>query len=72
MNTDPNLLIHPSPFTDRYATQDISTSGVWLCDKTSDHKVLVQPPVDWGRHWSWNITLDGKGINIKRIDEPRT
>lgn len=65
MTADSNILIHPSPFADWYATQDISAGGVLICDKASDRKVLVQPPTEWGRHWSWNLTQDGTGIYIK-------
>ena len=69
--TDEDCRIHPSPFTDWYATQDTSR-GVWLCDKASDRKILVQPPTEWGRHWSWNLTEDGSGIYFRRTGLPPT
>ena len=61
--------IHPSPFPEWFATQDASR-GVWLCDKTSDRKVLVEPPAEWGWHWSWNVTEDGKGVYVRRERQP--
>jgi hypothetical protein len=64
--TGSDLVVHPSPWPDWYATQDTSSRGVWLCDKTSDRKVLVQPPAEWGRHWTWNVTEDGRGICFRR------
>jgi len=63
--TDQEHVIHKSPFPVWYASQDTSR-GVWLCDRTSDRKVLVQPPTEWGRHWSWNLTEDGSGIYFTR------
>jgi hypothetical protein len=41
---------------------------VWLCDKTTEEKVKVEPPAEWGRNWSWNITEDGKGVYFRRTD----
>ena len=64
--TNEDRRIHLSPFPDWYADQDTSAGGVWLYDKTSERKVLVQPPAEWGRHWSWNLTQDGTGIYVKR------
>ena len=58
-------IIHISPFTDWYASQDVSR-GVWLCDKTSDRKVLAEPPAEWGRRWKWNLTEDGRGVYFCR------
>jgi len=63
---DEQHIIHLSPWPQWYATQDTSARGVWLCDKTSDRKVLVERPAEWGRHWSWNMTEDGKGIYLCR------
>ena len=63
---DEDRIIHASPFAEWFATQDTSAGGVWFCDKTSDRKVLVQPPTEWGRDWSWNVTQDGGGIYVKR------
>lgn len=64
--TDDDLRIHPSPYAQWYATQDVSSRGVWICDKTSDRKVLVQPLTEWGERWSWNVTEDGSGIYFRR------
>ena len=47
--TDEDCIIHGSPFSDWFATQDTSR-GVWLCDRASDQKVKVEPPTEWGRH----------------------
>ena len=73
--TDHNLRIHPSPFPDWYATQDTSSRGVWIYDRASEEKVKVVPPAEWGRHWSWNVTEDGKGVCFRRTGhegEPTT
>jgi len=58
------LIVHESPFPEWYATQDVR--GVWLCDRTSDQKVKVEPPPEWGRHWSWNLTEDGTGVYFRK------
>ena len=63
MTDDP--IIHQSPWHEWYATQD-AVRGVWLCDKASDQKVKVEPPTEWERHWTWNVTEDGTGIYFKR------
>jgi hypothetical protein len=65
--TDEDRRICPSPFPEWYATQDASSRGVWLCDKASDRKILVEPPAEWGRHWSWNVTEDGTGVYLGRV-----
>jgi hypothetical protein len=57
--------IHKSPFADWYADQD-SSRGVWLHDRTSDRKIKVERPAEWGQHWSWNVTEDGTGICFRR------
>jgi hypothetical protein len=64
--TDEDRRIHPSPWPQWFATQDTSR-GVLLCDRTSDRKVKVEPPAEWGRNWSWNVTEDGSGIYFRRI-----
>lgn len=69
---DNDRRIHPSPFLNWYAKQDTSVRGIWLCDKASDRKVLVEPPAEWGRHWAWNLTEDGKGIYTRRTDISET
>ena len=58
--------IHPSPFAEWYASQDTSAGGVWLCDKTSDEKVLVRAADRVGAALEWNVTQDGTGIYVKR------
>jgi hypothetical protein len=63
---DEQRIIHVSPFAEWYASQDLSARGVWVYDKTGDRKVLVEPPAQWGRHWSWNLTEDGKGVYFRR------
>jgi hypothetical protein len=63
---DEDRRIHLSPWHDWYSTQDASSRGVWLCDKASEQKVKVEPPTEWGRHWSWSVTEDGTGIYFKR------
>ena len=64
--TDRNQRIHPTPFSDWFASQDTSGRGVWICDRTSDEKIKVEPPTEWGAHWSWNVTEDGKGVCFVR------
>jgi len=63
--TDNDRIIHKSPFSEWYATQDASC-GVWLCDKTNDQKIKIEPPAQWEAHWTWNVTEDGMGIYFKR------
>jgi hypothetical protein len=67
---DRDLVTHRSPFADWYATQDASC--VWICDKGSDRRIKLEPPTEWGRHWAWNLTEDGKGIYFKRTDLSET
>lgn len=61
------IVIHESPFTDWFATQDIAR-GVTIYDRSSGEKIVVKPPAKWGRQWSWNVTEDGKGIYFKRTE----
>ena len=63
--TDNDRIIHKSPFSEWYATQDASC-GVWLCDKTNDQKIKIEPPAQWEAHWTWNVTEDGMGIYFRR------
>jgi len=65
--TDQNSRIHPSPFSDWFASQD-GSRGVWFCDRTSEQRVNLEPPAEWGRHWSWSVTEDGKGVCLRRTD----
>jgi hypothetical protein len=67
MNED--RISHKSPFPDWFATQDTSC-GVWLCDKTSDRKVKMEPPTEWETHWTWNVTKDGTDIYFRRTMKP--
>jgi hypothetical protein len=66
---DDDRQIHLSPYPEWFATQD-PVRGVWLCDKASERKLKVEPPTDWGRHWSWNVTEDGTGIYFQRKPLP--
>ena len=66
---DQDQRIYPSPFPDWYATQDTSSRGVWVCDRATEGKVKAEPPAEWGRHWSWNITEDGKGVCFRRMGQ---
>jgi hypothetical protein len=59
-------LIHASPYSKWIVTQD-GSRGVWFCVKNSDEKVKVEPPAEWGRHWSWNVTKDGSGIYFRHV-----
>ncbi len=60
------VIIHKSPFADWYADQDV-TRGVSLCDRATGQKVTLEPPAEWGQHWTWNLTEDGTGIYFKRM-----
>jgi hypothetical protein len=62
---DENCIVHLSPYSDWYADQDVSR-GVSFYDKATGRKVTVEPPAEWGRNWSWNVTEDGKGIYFRR------
>ncbi len=59
------IVIHRSPFADWFATQDM-LRGVSLCDRTSNRKMSLEPPAEWGRHWAWNVTEDGQGVYFRR------
>ena len=54
---------HESPYADWFATQD--GRGVLVCDRQSDRKTRIEPPEDWGKHWGWNLTQDGKGVQLE-------
>ena len=64
--SDPDSVIHRSPFSDWYATQHDNHS-VWICDKISNEKIQVEPPADWGSAWAWNIDESGAGIVMRRV-----
>ena len=64
--TDQDYIVHQSPFPDWFAFQDTSSRGIWICDRASDRKVKFEPPAEWGRDWSWNLTEDGSGIYFTR------
>jgi hypothetical protein len=57
-------ILHQAPFEDWYATQD-AVRGVWLCNRADDEKVKVEPPLEWGRKWRWNVVEDGTGIYFR-------
>jgi hypothetical protein len=67
--TDETRIVHESPFTDWFVTQDMPR-GVSLCDRNSNEKIVVEPPAEWGRGWRWNLTEDGTGIYFRRNAEP--
>jgi len=67
---DNDRRIHPSPYLDWYATQDVSC--VWIYERGSDRRIKLEPPAEWGQHWAWNITEDGGGIYFRRTDLPQT
>ncbi len=67
--TDQDFRIHPSPFSDWYATQDTSARGVWLCDRVTEEKIKLEPPAEWGRDWAWNITEDGRAVCFQRTGQ---
>lgn len=58
-------VIHKSPWPEWFATKD--GRSVWICDKASEEKVQVQPPLSWGKNWAWNIIEDGTGIIFRRL-----
>ncbi len=66
---DDNRQIHPSPYPNWNATQDVSC--VWIYERGSDRRIKLEPPAEWGQHWAWNFTEDGKGICFKRTDLQR-
>jgi len=66
--TNEPIVIHESPFAHWFATQDVAR-GVSLHDRRSDAKIAVEPPAEWGWHWSWNVTEDGQGIYFRRTAE---
>jgi len=63
--SDADKVIHPSPWLEWLGTQS-DTHSVWICDKTSDERIKVEPPADWGNAWAWNVTEDGTGILMRR------
>lgn len=63
---EPDSVAHPSPWPEWFASQDDNRS-VWICDKTTEEKILVEPSADWGRSWAWNISEDGTGIVMRRV-----
>ena len=61
----PESRFHKSPWTDWFAMQK-SLAGVFMCDKETEERVVVEPPKEWGRNWAWNIAPDGSGIVMQR------
>ena len=47
--TNESRIFHKSPFADWFATQDVAR-GVTIYDRSSDTKIAVAPPAEWGRH----------------------
>jgi hypothetical protein len=64
-NDNPEPIIHRSPWPDWYASQ-VDGTGVWICDRASGQTIKVEPPAEWERHWGWNITEDGTGVELRR------
>ena len=60
-----DTVIHSSPYADWFAGQD--GRSVLICDKASDERITVEPPVAWGMDWTWNVTSDGTCIIMRRI-----
>jgi hypothetical protein len=58
------LIVHSSPWPEWFATQDVER-GVSICDKGSDRRIVIEPPLDWGSHWAWNLTEDGTGVYFR-------
>jgi hypothetical protein len=59
------LVIHQAPWrTDWFATQD-AARGVLFCNRQGDEQVKVEPPLEWGSRWRWNLTEDGSGIYFR-------
>lgn len=65
MNTTTDTIEHESPWPSWYADQD--GRAVWLHDKASGEKAKVEPPIEWGHDWCWNVTEDGTGIYFRRV-----
>ena len=59
-----DIIIQTSPFGDWYADQDVPR-GVSFHDRATGRKVTVEPPAEWGRHWSWNLTEDAVNAGQK-------
>ena len=55
MTTD--LVIHRAPWPDWFVTQD-AVPGVRFCNRQGDQKVKVEPPLEWGFRWRWNLAED--------------
>src|SRR5690606_29776753 len=60
-----NIRIHRSPWPNWFATQD-TVRGVRLHDKVTGQQVSFSPPAEWGPHWAWNVSEDGRGIVMVR------
>lgn len=63
----PDVRFHKSPWPVWYASQE-SLTGIVICNKATEERVLVSPPKEWGRHWAWNFAEDGSGIVIRRTE----
>ena len=64
---DHNKRFHFAPFANWYAEQE-SKDSVTIFDRDSDQSDKVRPPNAWGRNWKWNVSEDGTGIDLHRID----
>ena len=63
--SDADTVTFASPWPEWFATQE-SMAGVFVVNKATGEKVVVEPPREWGRHWAWNFTEDGTGIVMCR------
>ena len=65
LNEGPDVRFVRSPWPKWFAKQE-SLRDVFLCDRTSEERIFVEPPKEWKRKWSWNISPDGTGIVMRR------
>jgi hypothetical protein len=63
---DDDAVIFHSPWSEWFATQEDCRS-VWLCNKASAERIKVEPPAEWGNGWAWNISEQGTGIVMRRV-----
>jgi len=60
-------IIHESPWSDWFATQDLSR-GVSLHERGGNRSIILTPPPEWEAAWAWNVTEDGAGIYFRRTN----
>jgi hypothetical protein len=59
-----DYVFHESPWSEWFASQ--FGRGVEICDKASEQKIQICPPVEWKGDWVWNITQDGTSVYFRR------